>query len=108
MRGIDMRDQYGLLFYGYNFCSRSWGVKDTNSQDLEFSGRHLFICHPSHFSRILKFSTPSDADFHQIDMYSRNIKQYDLHITPEVLVSRYLARPYKRDLHKLRAIFAWI
>lgn len=25
-----------------------------------------------------------------------------------MLVTRFLARPYKRDLHKVRAIFAWI
>ncbi|RUS21185.1 hypothetical protein BC937DRAFT_93396 [Endogone sp. FLAS-F59071] len=70
----------------YEALSRSWDIMDTNSQGLEFS----------------------DDDFQQIDMYARNVKQQGPQVTPEVLVTRYLARPYKRDLHKIRAIFAWI
>ncbi|KAF7730814.1 cytokinesis protein 3 [Apophysomyces ossiformis] len=50
----------------------------------------------------------SETDFEQIDMYAANVKQRGPMLTPEVLAQKFLVRPYRRDLHKIRSIFIWL
>lgn len=53
----------------------------------------------------LEFTEP---DFEQIDAYAANVKQRGPMLTTQVLAQKFLARPYKRDLYKIRSIFVWI
>lgn len=50
----------------------------------------------------------SEADFEQIDIYAANVKQRGPLLTPQVLAQKFLMRPYRRDLHKIRSIFIWL
>ncbi|RUP40437.1 hypothetical protein BC936DRAFT_138324 [Jimgerdemannia flammicorona] len=82
---------------------------DGDAQPFHFTGRSsplplmYFSLPPTHASH----PTP-EADFRQIDAYARNVKQRGPYLTPDVLVKKFLVRPYRHDLHKVRAIFAWI
>ncbi|KAG0190668.1 cytokinesis protein 3 [Apophysomyces sp. BC1034] len=50
----------------------------------------------------------SETDFEQIDMYAANVKQRGPMLTPQVLAQKFLVRPHRRDLHKIRSIFIWL
>lgn len=50
----------------------------------------------------------SETDFAQIDAYAAQVKQRGPMLTPEVLSTKFLTRPYRRDVHKVRAIFTWL
>ena len=49
-----------------------------------------------------------DNEFAHIDTYTANVKQRGPMLTPTLLATKFLARPYRHDLHKVRAIFIWI
>lgn len=50
----------------------------------------------------------TESDFEQIDAYAANVKQRGPMLTTQVLAQKFLARPYRRDLYKIRSIFVWI
>ncbi|KAI8063956.1 hypothetical protein BDF21DRAFT_123878 [Thamnidium elegans] len=47
-------------------------------------------------------------DFSQIDNYAMTVQQRGPLLTPTLLSQKFLVRPYKRDLFRLRALFIWI
>ncbi|KAL0096246.1 hypothetical protein J3Q64DRAFT_1706913 [Phycomyces blakesleeanus] len=49
-----------------------------------------------------------DTEFNQIDTYATNVNQRGQMVTPQLLAQKFLARPYRRDLHKVRSIFIWL
>ncbi|CAM0141892.1 unnamed protein product [Umbelopsis sp. WA50703] len=49
-----------------------------------------------------------ETDFNQVDAYARTVRQNGATITPEHLATKYIVRPYRRDIQKVRAIFMWI
>lgn len=50
----------------------------------------------------------SESEFTQIDAYAAQVKQRGPMLTPEVLSIKFLTRPYRRNIHKARAIFSWL
>jgi transglutaminase/protease-like cytokinesis protein 3 len=73
-----------LLTFAFKF-SNTWEESDP--------GRHLSF---------------RESDFNQVDTYARNVRQNGTTITPEQLATKYVVRPYRRDIQKVRAIFIWI
>jgi transglutaminase/protease-like cytokinesis protein 3 len=49
-----------------------------------------------------------DANFSSVDKYVRGIQGLESSITPEVLSMKFLSRPFRTDLQRVRAIFIWI
>lgn len=47
-------------------------------------------------------------DYTQIDTYAANVNQRGPMLTPSILAQKFLARPYRRDLYKIRSIFTWV
>ncbi|RKP27050.1 hypothetical protein SYNPS1DRAFT_27282 [Syncephalis pseudoplumigaleata] len=50
----------------------------------------------------------SGTDLGAVDRYVRNIQHMSHSITPEVLTMKFLARPFRTDLQRVRAIFIWM
>ncbi|KAI8364637.1 uncharacterized protein BYT42DRAFT_618796 [Radiomyces spectabilis] len=67
--------------------------------------RQVFQCHAVGDSTGLHFS---EHDFTQIDTYAANVQQRGPLLTPTILTQRFLVRPYRRELFKLRCIFVWL
>ncbi|KAI7873470.1 uncharacterized protein EV154DRAFT_473389 [Mucor mucedo] len=53
-------------------------------------------------------SATFDYDFTQIDHYASAVQQRGPLLTPVLLSQKFLVRPYKRDLFRLRALFIWL
>ncbi|RCH83562.1 cytokinesis protein 3, partial [Rhizopus stolonifer] len=49
-----------------------------------------------------------ESHFAQIDIYASTVQQRGPLLTPTILSQKFLVRPYKRDLFRLRALFIWI
>ncbi|KAI7900297.1 uncharacterized protein BX663DRAFT_518198 [Cokeromyces recurvatus] len=49
-----------------------------------------------------------ETDFSQVDSYASTVQQRGPLMTPSILSQKFLARPYRRDLYRLRAIFIWL
>ncbi|KAI9030690.1 hypothetical protein CLU79DRAFT_731073 [Phycomyces nitens] len=49
-----------------------------------------------------------DTEFVQIDAYAANVHQRGQMVTPQLLSQKFLTRPYRRELHKVRSIFVWL
>ncbi|KAI9472238.1 MAG: hypothetical protein EXX96DRAFT_622413 [Benjaminiella poitrasii] len=47
-------------------------------------------------------------DFSQIDSYASTVQQRGPLLTPAILSQKFLARPYRKELFRLRAIFIWL
>ncbi|KAI9597224.1 hypothetical protein BDF19DRAFT_314677 [Syncephalis fuscata] len=50
----------------------------------------------------------SGTDLGAVDKYVRNIQHMSNSITPDVLTMKFLARPFRTDLQRVRAIFIWM
>lgn len=50
----------------------------------------------------------NEDDFVQMDTYATSVQQIGTSLTPQVLSQKFLVRPYRRDLYRLRIIFMWI
>ncbi|CAO3697717.1 unnamed protein product [Rhizopus stolonifer] len=49
-----------------------------------------------------------ESHFAQIDIYASTVQQRGPLLTPTILSQKFLVRPYRRDLFRLRALFVWI
>ncbi|KAI8365539.1 hypothetical protein BD560DRAFT_401828 [Blakeslea trispora] len=49
-----------------------------------------------------------ESELAQIDSYASTVQQRGPLLTPAILSQKFLTRPYKRDLFKLRALFIWV
>ncbi|PHZ11104.1 uncharacterized protein RHIMIDRAFT_244952 [Rhizopus microsporus ATCC 52813] len=49
-----------------------------------------------------------ESDFIQIDTYASTVQQRGPLLTPAILSQKFLVRPYRRELFRLRALFIWI
>lgn len=43
-----------------------------------------------------------------MDIYAASVQQRGPSLTPKILTKKFLVRPYRRDLYRLRIIFIWI
>jgi hypothetical protein len=50
----------------------------------------------------------SQVDFSQVDNYASTVQQRGPLLTPTLLSQKFLVRPYRRDLFRLRALFLWV
>ncbi|CEP15458.1 hypothetical protein [Parasitella parasitica] len=50
----------------------------------------------------------NEADFAQIDSYASTVQQRGPLLTPAILSQKFLVRPYRKDLLRLRALFIWV
>jgi hypothetical protein len=48
------------------------------------------------------------VDFSQVDNYASTVQQRGPLLTPTLLSQKFLVRPYRRDLFRLRALFIWV
>lgn len=49
-----------------------------------------------------------ESDFIQIDTYASTVQQRGPLLTPAILSQKFLVRPYRKELFRLRALFIWI
>lgn len=49
-----------------------------------------------------------ESDFIQIDNYASTVQQRGPLLTPFILSQKFLVRPYKKDLFRLRSLFIWL
>lgn len=49
-----------------------------------------------------------EQDFVQIDTYAANVNQRGPMLTPALLAQKFLTRPYRRELFRIRSIFVWL
>lgn len=50
----------------------------------------------------------NEADFAQIDSYASTVQQRGPLLTPVILSQKFLVRPYRKELLRLRVLFIWI
>ncbi|CAO3607370.1 unnamed protein product [Mucor hiemalis] len=50
----------------------------------------------------------SESDFIQVDNYASTVQQRGPLLTPSLLSQKFLVRPYRRELFRLRALFIWL
>ncbi|OBZ87396.1 hypothetical protein A0J61_04554 [Choanephora cucurbitarum] len=50
----------------------------------------------------------NESDLAQVDSYASTVQQRGPLLTPAILSQKFLTRPYKRELFKLRALFIWV
>ncbi|KAI8065263.1 hypothetical protein BC940DRAFT_320725 [Gongronella butleri] len=74
----------GMIANPFYMISRSWAMGDCFNLDLD------------------------NEDFTQMDTYASNVQQRGSALTPKLLTLKFLVRPYRRELYRLRVIFTWI
>ncbi|CAO3631675.1 unnamed protein product [Cunninghamella blakesleeana] len=74
----------GIMDNPFYMISQSWNITDQ-------TGLHF-----------------NDQDFTQMDIYATSVQQRGPSLTPKILTQKFLVRPYRRDLYRLRIIFIWI
>ena len=50
----------------------------------------------------------NESDFYQVDNYASTVQQRGPLLTPSLLSQKFLVRPYRRELFRLRALFIWL
>lgn len=74
------------LFTKYLICSHTENESERNGPPLQFS----------------------ESDFIQVDNYASTVQQRGPLLTPSLLSQKFLVRPYRRELFRLRALFIWL
>ncbi|CDH59000.1 sh3 domain protein [Lichtheimia corymbifera JMRC:FSU:9682] len=88
----------------HNVIAKSTATNATMARPNPF----LILSHTLPVADELGLDDDDPHDYTQIDTYAANVNQRGPMLTPSILAQKFLARPYRRDLYKIRSIFTWV
>ncbi|KAI7878897.1 hypothetical protein K492DRAFT_196478 [Lichtheimia hyalospora FSU 10163] len=80
----------------------------TTTTNMTRPNPFLILSHTLPVADELGLEDDDPHDYTQVDTYAANVNQRGPMLTPSILAQKFLARPYRRDLYKIRSIFTWV